>query len=249
LLNQAQGFVVNPYLSMPATLKASYYGANILNWLNSGILTSELKQNLTSWLEYSWTGAGYGESPFLISLGAPATIEATYYALKIYQLFGLSFDIIKNNSVLAYLSTCRTDNGGFSQYPTGPSSLTASYFATLLYDELQQPVPQAVDLINFTLSCNNTHGGFVDHPDNHTLIETEIKFGCAALKILDLLASDMPEQIRNQFSTWLSIHHTKNGLFGHPTLETNYYGLLSLVHGLQFRVIQDLDPANSRWWI
>ncbi|MFX1515536.1 MAG: ATP-binding cassette domain-containing protein [Promethearchaeota archaeon] len=244
LLDQNQGFVLNPYISMPATLRASYYGTSILNWLNSGILTSSFQKNLTTWLEYSWTDVGYGESPYHVSLGAPATIEATYYALKIYQLFGLSFDIIKNNSVLAYLTACRTNDGGFSEYPTGPSSLMASYYATLLYKELEQSVPQAEDLINFTLSCNNTHGGFVDHPDNHTLIESEIKFGCAAMKILDLLAADIPEQIIDQFSNWLSNRHTVNGLFGYPTLETNYYSLLSLVHGLHFGVIQDLDPVD-----
>jgi ABC-type multidrug transport system ATPase subunit len=245
ILEQTQGFVLNPYLSIPATLKASYYGTSILYWLNSEILADEFQQNISTWLEYSWTGAGYGESPFHVSLGAPATIEATYYALQISQLFGLTFDIIKNNSVLAYLTTCRTSNGGFSQYPTGPSSLMASYFASLLYDDLDQPIPQSEDLIDYILSCNNTHGGFVDHPDNHTLIDSDIKYGCAAMTIFDLLAADIPEEIIELFLNWLSNHHTANGLFGHPTLETNYYGLLSLVHGLQFGVIQDLNPANA----
>ncbi|MFW9991781.1 MAG: ATP-binding cassette domain-containing protein [Candidatus Odinarchaeota archaeon] len=244
LQHDNQGFVINPYVSIPATIKATFYGISILNWLTSDLLTNEFEQNVTSWLEYSWTGTGYADSPFHLSLGAPATIEATYYVFKIYQLFGLSFDAIKINTIIAYLTACRTSNGGFSQYPTGPSSLMASYFASLLLNGLEQPIPQSIDLVDFTLSCNNTHGGFIDHPDNHTLIESEMSFSCAALKILDLLAIDLPTSVNNEFSTWLCSHHTKTGLFGYPTLEANYYGLLSLVYGVQNGAIQALDPVN-----
>ncbi|MFX0179387.1 MAG: prenyltransferase/squalene oxidase repeat-containing protein, partial [Candidatus Hodarchaeota archaeon] len=240
------GFRVVPLLNYSDIISTSY--AIELAQILSGISILN-NENISKYINSTWviTG-GYTLTDFSLI----PTPETTYHGIKAYTNMNMTYDTTKEIAISTYISSLYNIDSGFRSNLGVISDIESTYYCLASLDllnlwNLTKLWFNENDTLDFILNCGNPDGGFGQHPVFTTA--SDFNYGWAAMKALSILEKSYNftssienriNEIRLNYYNWLHDHQAINSLFGHITLEYNYFGVLTL---------RNYSPENLFGWI
>ncbi|MGB5912156.1 MAG: prenyltransferase/squalene oxidase repeat-containing protein [Promethearchaeia archaeon] len=238
------GFRVVPFLNYSDIISTSY--AIELAQILSGISILN-NENISKYINSTWviTG-GYTLTDFSLI----PTPETTYHGIKAYIGMNMTYNIASESALLFYISSLYNIDGGFRNNLGVISDIESTYYCLASLDLLNltiEPLFNETNTLDFILNCSNPDGGFGQHPVFTT--PSDFNYGWAAMKALSILEKSYTftpsienriNEIKLNYYNWLHDHQALNSLFGHITLEYNYFGVLAL---------RNYNPENLYGWI
>ncbi|MHA2286217.1 MAG: prenyltransferase/squalene oxidase repeat-containing protein, partial [Candidatus Thorarchaeota archaeon] len=222
-------------------------------------------KNFTRKLHWRTGGEDYDRyGSFAEFIAGPATIETTYFGLKLWELMLSHYDVpgmenieINETQILVYVNNTQTESGGFGFHVGESPDIVSTYYAIYLLTELitliNEPLEVNLDtwLWNLTattewiLSCRDGNG-FKLSPESNIVSVTAT---AAALLALEKLQVTLPTSDLQAIQTWIIERQTTNnetaqfvGGFEEAQF-TNDTNLVSTYHALQALVMLNAIPS------
>jgi ABC-2 type transport system ATP-binding protein len=218
------GFRFSPYVN-DSDIITTFSAIKLANRFSAGYLLNN--ENITSFINSTWRLGGYS----LTNLTLSPSHESTYYGIQAYLGMNETYNALEEGLISSYFyTTYNYMDGGYRDYGQVVSDVISTYYAISSFYLLGITPVNATESVDFILSCLKPDGGFGNRPEAN--FTSDFKAGWAAIKALSLLENDIAipglDDIRVKYHNWLSYHQAINALFGHITLEFNYFGVLSL---------------------
>ena len=219
------GFRVSPYVNY-SDIITTFSAIRLANRFLAGYLLTN--ENIINFINSTRSLGGYS----LTNISLTPSHESTYYGIRAYIGLNQTYSIPDQIALSSYFyATYNFVDGGYRDYDQVFSDVISTYYAiSSLYVLGITPI-NASETMNFILSCLKPDGGFAIRPGVD--YASDFKAGWAAIKTLSLLANDVPipnlNDIRVNYHNWLYFHQGYNALFGHNSMESNYFGVLALL--------------------
>ncbi|MFX1273765.1 MAG: ATP-binding cassette domain-containing protein [Promethearchaeota archaeon] len=243
----SSGFKLNSFSMSPDIISTSNAIALINNFSVPGILNNE---NISTYINSSRVAGGYS----LDSLTFTPDPESTYYGIEAFLNMNMTYNSGDLITSWGYFSSLyNNETGGFSSLPFNASDVQSTFYVISSVERLGLPPLLYYNenkTLEFILNCSNSDGGFGLFINDTT---SDFKSGWAAMKSLTLLEKisdfnssqiDSINQVREKYYYWLSEYQASNGLFGHITIESNYYGVLSAIQYYPSSFLKYIDVQN-----
>jgi len=191
-----------------------------------------INQKIREFINSTWVGNSYRFANNSLRI----TPETTYYGIRAFLGMNMSYSFFENLSIgLFFKALYNPIDGGYINPETGISDIRSTYYSISSLDLLKIPLNliNASKTLEYVLNCSNNDGGFGVHPN---VTKSDFTSGWAAMKSIRILESkltltqeviDVIKQIKINYYEWLHFYQAKNALFGHITIETNYFGILT----------------------
>ncbi|MBN1800295.1 MAG: ATP-binding cassette domain-containing protein [Candidatus Lokiarchaeota archaeon] len=217
---------------------------NITNYILGSLRTITIGSLITGW--------GYSNS----LLSADPDAESTFYGIKAYLGLNKSYSTADKILFMGFFNDIYDPlNGGFRNTLISINDIESTYYCLSSIERLNYSYPvlfNASRTLNFILNCSDPDGGFGLRPDILTNYSSDFVSSGAAMKALAILERNFNfseeqqlaiNETKSRFYTWLSGYQALNGLFGHITIESNYWGVLSAI---QYYPSSFLDHINVK---
>ncbi|MHA1935298.1 MAG: prenyltransferase/squalene oxidase repeat-containing protein [Candidatus Thorarchaeota archaeon] len=222
-------------------------------------------KNFTRKIQWRAGGDDYDRyGAFAEFIAGPATIETSYYGLKLWKLMLSHYDVpgmenveINETAVLVYVNKTQTESGGFGIHEGESPDIVSTYYAIYVMTEMitliNEPSEVNLDtwLWNLTattewiLSCRDGNG-FKLSPESNIVGVTAT---AAALLTLEILQVDLPTGDLQSIQTWIIERQTTGnesaqfvGGFEEARF-ANDTNLLSTYHALQALDLLNAIPS------
>ncbi|MFX1557578.1 MAG: prenyltransferase/squalene oxidase repeat-containing protein [Promethearchaeota archaeon] len=222
--DEGWGFKYNNYVNY-SDIITTFSAAKLAKRFLAGYLLSN--ENITKFINSTRSLGGYS----LTNITLTPSHESTYYGIRAYLGMNETYTNLDKIAISSYFyATYNFLDGGYRDYDQGFSDVISTYYAiSSLYLLGITPI-NATETVNFILSCLKSDGGFGIRPGNN--FTSDFKSGWAAINALSLLEYNVSipilNDIRVNYHNWLFYHQGSNALFGHSTMESNYFGVLAL---------------------
>ncbi|MFX1257363.1 MAG: prenyltransferase/squalene oxidase repeat-containing protein [Promethearchaeota archaeon] len=202
--------------------------------------------NISKFINATWVDGGYR-----YSLSTPAaTPESTFYGIKAFLGMGMRYNVTQNNSIEIYFSSLYKSDGGYSSSIGAVSDVRSTYYALSSLYILNITPPNENKTLNYVINCTKSDGGFSIRPNNDINYNSDFISGWAGMNSISLIQKKNEtlgkiniNEVRTDYYDWLYTHQGMNGLFGHISVEANYWGVLSfhLVESEEFNETLEIE--------
>ncbi len=226
LNEDGEGFKENVQTN-ESDIHSTYYGVALAHRFGLNDLLNNYTTNITNYVNNLRVG-GYLRSA---SSGNPDP-ESTYYAIQTVLSLGYTYDALETGQLSSYLNSLfNTTTAGYAPLPGDTSDVESTYFTLASMYTLGLTVPNVTETLDFITRCQTLRGGFqkLDVSEDPDGTET-FKAGWTGSNALRLLRDYEGRVITDNITdyyTWLSEFQALNALFGHISVESNYWGVRS----------------------
>jgi len=225
------GFKISPFLN-----ESDIITTNSAVHLARRFSVNEIlnNQNISRFINSTYIpgGLGYG----LTNTTATATTETTYYGIRAFYDMNMSYTLLENFSLATFLySLYNPIDGGYRDPLNSFSDVQSTFYVISSLNLLNYPFNNATKTLEFVINCSNPDKGFSSRPEVDGM--SDFKSGWAAMKSISLLVNnatitnefrDIVSQTIVNYYIWLKVHQGINYLFGDISIESNYFGVLTL---------------------
>ncbi|MHA2395017.1 MAG: prenyltransferase/squalene oxidase repeat-containing protein, partial [Promethearchaeota archaeon] len=186
-------------------------------------------QNIKRFINSTWVAGSYSYS----NISAYITPETTYFGIKAFLAMNMTYQPNELFQISTYFNSLYNPvDGGYINPLTGMSDVRTTFYAISSLNTLGLSLMNETNTLNFILDCAKPTGGFGINPIPVT--PADFESGWAAMNSIEILEDLIPvitEDITNpriMYYYWCHYFQAKNSLFGEITMESNYYGVLTL---------------------
>ncbi len=224
------GFKAHPIANV-SDIISTYYAIKLAKRFNNySILQNSNISVFINSTRYLAQG-GYG----LTSYSPIVTPETTYFGIKAHLEMDYNFTLEDLVLLETFFFLRRDLLGGYKDSMTGITNVISTYYALASQYLLNIPLSDSFEevTLDFILDCQLPDGSF-EYYLNVILDIPRFKSGWAAMKAISLLEYNataplsVANSVKSKYYNWLYKNQAMNGLVGQISLQTNYFGVLSL---------------------